>query len=424
MILVASIWIPIQRESQRFSVKAQHGVLDARAWNPAKQGPIRLDGQWEFVWHRIVQPLDFASNNVGQLGYLQVPGSWTFQQVNGQKLDVTGYGTYRLTVLLPEVENRMGIRVSNIRNAHELYLNGDVFPGSGTVADNAKQAVMFSVPQSTYFSVNLNQLEIVIPVASFDSYTSGINQSIFLGLADDIKQITMGNLIYDVSLAAFFFAFGLYFLVFYFQRKKTRDMLYFSLYCMVSMVYTLVYQERIFAQLFPTSSYMLNLTILYITSVLSIWLLAKYLSHAVNQFMPKWVSRAIDVTCLLGIVMYPFITNPFPMIYFAYFTVFLINATLLVYIYRALRQRVAGSWYIAIFFLSSIVLLAANVLSVLGYADNHFFLPFAPVLLILSQAFYMSQTMTTSYDKLEITTDQLTAWDKLKDEFLAKTSTN
>ena len=33
--------------------KAQKGILDLRNWDFAKNGPIKLDGEWEFYWEKL-----------------------------------------------------------------------------------------------------------------------------------------------------------------------------------------------------------------------------------------------------------------------------------------------------------------------------------------------------------------------------------
>ncbi len=39
------------------------GELDARKWNPERQGNISLDGEWEFYWNQLLAPGDFSSSH-------------------------------------------------------------------------------------------------------------------------------------------------------------------------------------------------------------------------------------------------------------------------------------------------------------------------------------------------------------------------
>jgi len=44
---------------KKVSPVARQGVLDLRGWDFKKEGPVRLDGEWEFYWGRFLTAEDF-----------------------------------------------------------------------------------------------------------------------------------------------------------------------------------------------------------------------------------------------------------------------------------------------------------------------------------------------------------------------------
>lgn len=68
-------------------------------------------------------------------GYMQVPGFWKHANENG---DVNSQGavTYRLKIKLEPSATMYGLRISNIRMASEIYVNGNRVGGSGKPAES------------------------------------------------------------------------------------------------------------------------------------------------------------------------------------------------------------------------------------------------------------------------------------------------
>ena len=41
---------------------AQNGILDLRQWDPARDGPVKLKGEWEFYWQKLLTEQDFQNS--------------------------------------------------------------------------------------------------------------------------------------------------------------------------------------------------------------------------------------------------------------------------------------------------------------------------------------------------------------------------
>ena len=52
----------------------EQGVLDLSRWRLNRDGPVKLDGQWEFYWNQLLAPDDFKAANPAELtGYQYFP---------------------------------------------------------------------------------------------------------------------------------------------------------------------------------------------------------------------------------------------------------------------------------------------------------------------------------------------------------------
>jgi len=99
-LMVMLLTIPActsQYHSNPSSPKVKLGVLDLRNWEFETMGQVRLDGEWEFHWKKL--HAEIAAD--AKKAYIGVPGRWSASRISGKDLGPHGYGTYRLTILLP-----------------------------------------------------------------------------------------------------------------------------------------------------------------------------------------------------------------------------------------------------------------------------------------------------------------------------------
>lgn len=116
--------------------KATQGLLDLRGWNFQKDGPIRLDGDWEFYWDHLLSARDFhaGSNSIlTRSGYFHIPHSWTGERLDGRELPMSGYATFRLRVLLDPQEPPLGVSLEGAGTAYTLTVNGEPVISLGQV---------------------------------------------------------------------------------------------------------------------------------------------------------------------------------------------------------------------------------------------------------------------------------------------------
>ena len=87
--------------SNKTAPRVENGVLDLSTWNLGSDGPVALDGHWEFYWNTHLKP-GYLSNETPPTrdGFIEVPGIWNGYEIKGKKIDGEGYATCRLKIHL------------------------------------------------------------------------------------------------------------------------------------------------------------------------------------------------------------------------------------------------------------------------------------------------------------------------------------
>jgi hypothetical protein len=104
--------------------KAVKGILDLTQWDFEKDGPVYLNGEYEFYWKEHVSPSDFSNPSHQPPTFVSVPGFWNNEVLDGKRLSGQGYATYRLRVLLGRVQQSLAMRFLDMGTAFAVYVDG------------------------------------------------------------------------------------------------------------------------------------------------------------------------------------------------------------------------------------------------------------------------------------------------------------
>ena len=206
----------------------QKGVLDLREYDFLSNGPVELDGEYEFYWNQMLSPA--LKGDSGEMIYVQVPGSWT--QLRNEHPEVTrfGFATYRLIILLPEKVDELAFRIEDVFSASGYFLNGKAIDYLGFPGVNKYQTVIRYSRPLIIGTVNDQELEFLIRVSNFDNRISGIVGGLTIGKVSQMQESRQKELFRGHFLIGAFLIIGIYFLGLYLIRTE-HYRLYFSLLC-------------------------------------------------------------------------------------------------------------------------------------------------------------------------------------------------
>jgi signal transduction histidine kinase len=207
---------------------AIRGVLDLREYNFKADGPVHLDGEFEFYWDQMLNPA--IENDTGIVNYIEVPGSWSRLKAELPEIQRYGFATYRLVILLPQGVNELSFKVKGLFSASGFFLNGKAIDYLGFPGVNKFQTlVKYDKPLITG-TVQSPEVELLIKVSNFNHRNSGIVGGVVMGLTEQMTQQRQRDLFRGHFLIGAFLIIGIYFLGLYLIRSD-QYRLYFSIIC-------------------------------------------------------------------------------------------------------------------------------------------------------------------------------------------------
>lgn len=248
----------------------EKGVMDLRGWNFAQNGPISLDGEWEFYWEQLLTPADFARSETGphsshRTGMIRVPGSWQGYLVKDGKLTGDGYATYRVRLLLPDTHLPLGFNIPQLYTAYQLWADGQLIASAGKVGSSRREMIPQYIPKIVSYQPTDRQVELVIRVSNFHHRRGGIWRPIQLGLYDQVKQENNLEMAFGLLVMGSFFLMAFYNLNLYFYLKKDLAPLLLSIFFGIGALRSFLVGQVFYTRIFPDFNWELAMKLEYFT---------------------------------------------------------------------------------------------------------------------------------------------------------------
>ncbi|WP_176705904.1 ATP-binding protein [Paenibacillus hemerocallicola] len=403
--------------------QAVGGSLDAIAWDFQNRGAIPLRGEWEFYDGRLLGPDDFRNDPALAAGreLVRVPGNWNGFVAGGRSYGY-GAGTYRLTVRLaqPEVYS---LRAKKIRLSSRIYLNGVDKGGSGTPALTGSGFVASNLPFLGTEKLETGSVDIIIQVANFVYSNGGLVQTPEFGFASDVADNRDKSRMIDMVLITVMLTFGLYFAGMFRQWRQERYLMHLSLFCLFTGLYFTIDNEIVAVMLFPAFPFEWLQKMLYLWSILASFFFSLYVYRCIGEeerAAHRWLRRILYVYMAL-IVLVPNSVLSYGLLP----SMFMQTAIFLQIVYALISSRskgTPGTSYVVLGVLFMIINIVVCQYRYLFAIEAPVYVAVTPLLLVFSQALLMSLRLQQAFLEKERLSRQLIAYDRLKDEFLAKTS--
>ena len=268
---------------------AKQGVLDLRGWDFNKQGIVNLNGEWEFYDGLLLKPEVFKQTTALKSHpkiFIKVPYPWKGQK-NRQRHSSQGIGTYRLVVLINPTTEDFGVKITSIRMAHRLYVNGILRGSSGNPA--VKGSGLYwpgNTPYSTFINTTGNRVEIIVQVANYTYFSGGIVNPLRFGLQTDIIHLQQVVTALELAVVIVLLLFGTYHLLVFLMGNRDFSFLYCGIYFLLLAIFNFCYGEKIFMQFFPRVPFEIAYRITDISYSLSVIILALFIK-AMGQILSQ-----------------------------------------------------------------------------------------------------------------------------------------
>lgn len=405
------------------SPAAASGTLDLEHWNFEKNGAVQLNGEWSFYPNQILSPRAIQAGKGKDKILVNVPDN--AQSVKGGKLFNLSSGTYRLLIRSNRDQQIFGIQTAIIYSSNRMYMNGQLIGHSGAPSEKKDQQTSLK-PYTSYFPIHRGYNELIIQVSRASEITGwGIAKPLVLGTEQQISRSHDLTLLNDLMMIVAFCIMGLYFLGYFMQRRKDLQLLFFSIICLLfSVIISWISPGRVIYLLVPGLSYgtlaiLETTTTLFIGIALLLFLLYSYpdlisKKAAAGGIVLSLVTLAMDLTPL------DFLTST-ELILHSFLAVGILTYATYIFV-LAIIKRTEGSIYLMIATLSMSVYVIITTISAYSSKTLFSLYSFSSILFLLMLSLLMSQRFSNAFNRSESLAQELIRMDKLKDEFIAKTS--
>ncbi|KOA20678.1 aerobic respiration control sensor protein ArcB [Clostridium homopropionicum DSM 5847] len=411
---------------------AKNGVLDLTSWDFYTNGDLSLKGEWEIYWGQLLTPKDFeetSKNKPNLTGYIKVPSKWKVDS-EGDIFPKQGFATYRLVIKMNHVKDIFGIKTKNIRMSNKIYADNLLIGESGNPSSDSKYYKSGNTPYTAFFNVQGNEVDLIIQVANYVYPDSGIIQDIYFGLQKDIFFLTNMSSAMDISGALIALFFAVYHLGIYYTRMKDVSFLYFGIYLLTVSILVFFSGEKILMQLFPNLSFEVAYKIQSSSAVLGLLPILLFLKALEVSLVPK---NLLSIVKYISIAYQTIIIIlPYSIVSYMNNIFWILNGFILLLIYYRVTKAYVKNEFGQLgkngfrLLLAAIICIIIVTINIIlysnGYVKSSLIQNISYFGLIMFIAILLAYRYSVAYLKMEAMSEKLINIDKLKDEFIAKTS--
>lgn len=220
--------------------RAKDGVFDLRGSELAEGRVVALDGEWEFYWNRLLTPDDFHGSGKSPeiSGFFSLPGAWRGHRLGDKKLGSTGQATYRLRLLTDGSSGRLTLRLFDIHEAYRLWADGKLIAQSGVPGRSAATERPARTLKLVEIPLGGHPVELILQVSNYHFRMGGVTEPMLVARPGPLEAAQTRSWGISLFFAGCMLVVGVYHLGLYYWRQQDVAPLYFGLYCLLAVGYS------------------------------------------------------------------------------------------------------------------------------------------------------------------------------------------
>jgi|GEM_PF-2020763 len=397
---------------------AEKGVLDLRDWDFTNNSSVELRGEWEFYWQQFLYKKDFTEGfKIDPTGIFNIPGIWNDYLIEDKKISGSGYGTYRLRLLINDSFDEILFKVLTIQTASRIYINEKLVSSSGTVGISRETSEPGYKPQVVRYIPDSNILDVIIHISNFDHRQGGIWGSLTIGPEKEISRNWLYNRDLHFFLIGSILIMAFYYFALFFIHKQDKGALYFSFFCLVLALRMMVTGDIIMLDILPGFPWKALIFIEYSTFFISIPLFLLFLYSLFKEKVLRFISMILSIisflfsliTLLFPVYISSWIIPPFQIITLGtgiYIIYLLIKISL--------RKELLAEIILIGFFLMFVTVIN-DILYAAGIINSVYTISYGILFFIIFQSTVMTIRFAGSFNEVERQQKQLS---KTNSEYL------
>lgn len=428
-LLLTGLWLAyvmapyLQPGGSAGCVRMTPGVMDYSGCNFDGNTVYTLDGEWEFFRNAMLSPDRIGASPPPDAESIDVPSSWSPVWTLHPE-ERLGYATYRLRIILPEKPQSYALRLNRILSSSQLYVDGVLSGGSGQPGASAETTTSASQPYTAYFDTDGPDAELVIHVANYTYWTSGITEPVYLGTAEAISGRAVRNERYDLAVIVSLLIMGIYYAGQGIQHRRDSTFYLISLFCLATSVYVAVVGEKLIYELIPGLPYTVLLFLQPFFSLLAIWLLTVY-SHTIHPMRGTRFVAWLTGVWTMGYFVYSLVAGMESATFLVPPTIFVVLSAGIYLAYalaRAIARRITGSVYLLIALLGAVQFASAYAANLTLFHEIYTQPPIGIFIFLLAQGLFLGARSKEARDTIETLSKELRRQNREKEEFLQHTA--
>lgn len=398
-LIFSLLFFSISVFAQSNKIICQKGVLDLRNVNFDSIVSVKIEGEYEFFWDKLLTPDDFANQVIMPDAYIMQPGSWKNLVIEGKKIQPKGKATLRLIVFAdPSKTPYLTIVFNEILTSYKAWFNGELVAEVGKVLEppNFKPGLR---PVVVTQKINNQRNELIIQIINYNHRNSAIDVAPVIGKPSYVQKSFFKNLASDLIILGIVLIMSFYHLGLFFFRRKNKAALVFAIFTIVIFIRILVTGNYVLNYFFDFISWDFTYRMAYFSYYIAVPVFINFFFLLFDE--AKKQIKFIYASYLAGILFS--ITILFSAYFFSTVLIFYQIITLIQIIYifnffiKFIKQKKES---IIILVLGFSILLLTAINDILYYQDiikTTTLLPFGIFLLVLSQALALAKKFTNAF---------------------------
>ncbi len=224
LFLLSILEVPAFRVQD--TLVADRGFFNAYNWSFEKQGPLTLNGQWDFCWGELLTPNEFDKLPPEKITSQNITDSWTKMGYPAK-----GVATYRLHIIKDSDDTSLAIVLPKIYSAFRIYTNNHLLFDSGHPSTKDYETTFTITPDIFYFDLlnvedHYEKLDVVIQVANYEYIDGGFSGAPSLGHQTNIKLTKRISTSFRMFLLTTILLVSFLLLVLYFSKRSNKSVIY------------------------------------------------------------------------------------------------------------------------------------------------------------------------------------------------------
>lgn len=244
------------------SKSAENGEVFLQSVDFVADKKVALIDGWRFFEKQLLKPQE-VQNSQNQVRFMRGEGGWHLSGQDGKQ--VNGYGTYHMTVHLPQDKPELAIQIPNIESAYRLFINEQLVASGGEVSALKSAAKPGYNAKTVLIPNNKDQFTITIQVSSYHTAWGGLWSPIVIGNAADIFATQRDLVALSMFVLGVLTLTAAFYLIHFYLRPSDKIPLVFAFLCLLLFLRELTNEHMLFVLQFLGVSFTASMKINYLT---------------------------------------------------------------------------------------------------------------------------------------------------------------